>query len=175
MGRLCCTSHQRFDSSKYHACLKALKQIDFELAYLALLTHKGLKPLSRWEKPLDENGLKLLQGMDLLIRQVRRKVKAGDNVTEMIFSRTPAYMDLYEERFKDTFIDKTLRTQRLEGFLFGYPPCCVNQYIQKPYAPNNLTEQDQKILFHWACKDCAVTPVLLPAYRSVHDWLERFS
>ena len=38
-----------------------LKQIDFELAYLVLLTCQGLKPLSRWEKPLADNELASLQ------------------------------------------------------------------------------------------------------------------
>lgn len=152
-----------------------MKQIDFELAYLALLTHEGLKPLSRWEKPLDENGLDLLQKMNLLTNQIRRTVKADDDVTETIFSRSPAYMDLYEKCFGDTPIDKSVRTQRMEGFLFGYPSCCVDRYIQEPYAPNNMTQKDQEILFHWACKDCLVTPVLFPAYRSIHDWLEHLS
>ena len=175
MGHSCCTSHQRFDSSQYQVCLKALKQIDSELAYLALLTCEGLKPLSRWEKPLGENGLELLHRMNLLTSQIRRTVKASDDVAETIFSRMPAYMDLYEKGFGDTPIDKSARTQRLEGFLFGYPPCCVDQYIQEPYAPNNLAKKDQEILFHWACKNCAVTPVLFPAYRSIHDWLEHLS
>jgi len=161
------------NSSELQANLRALKEIDFELAYLALLTYEGLKPLSRWEKPLDKKGLALLRRMGLLTRQVRRTVKTGDAVIETIFSRTPAYVQLYEKRFQDTPIDKSAATQRVEGFLFGYPPCCVDQYTRKPYAPNDLPEQDQKLLFHWACKDCKVTPVLLDAYRSMHDWLER--
>lgn len=41
--------------------LRHLKTLDFELAYLALLTREGLKPLSRWEKPLDPSGLDALQ------------------------------------------------------------------------------------------------------------------
>ena len=41
--------------------LRTLKRIDFELAYLALLTVEGLKPLSRWEKPLGEESLDALQ------------------------------------------------------------------------------------------------------------------
>jgi hypothetical protein len=174
MSNPCCSGHQRFDSSEFHASLKALRQIDSELAYLALLTCEGLKPLSRWERPLDEEGLGLLRGVDLLARQIRRTVKSGDEVIETIFSRTPAYLHLYEESFGNTPIDKSVRTQRLEGFLFGYPPCCVDQYIRQPYVPNALTKQDQEILFHWACKDCTVTPVLLPAYRSRHTWLEHF-
>lgn len=175
MGRSGCTRDQRFDFSGYHAILKALKHIDFELAYLALLTHEGLKPLSRWEKPLDEKELELLRGMDLLTKQVQRRIQTGDDITETIFSRTPAYMDLYEEHFRDTPIDKSARTQRLEGFLFGYPPCCVDQYIKAPYAPNNLAEKDQEILLHWACKNCVITPVLLPAYRSLYDGLEHLT
>jgi len=153
--------------------LRALKEIDFELAYLAALTREGLKPLSRWEKSLTDDNLELLQRTGLLTRQVRRTVKTGGEVVETIFSRTPAYIQLYEQAFGNTPIDKSPQTQRFEGFLFGYPPCCVNQYIRKPYAPNNLTQQQQKILFHWACRDCKVTPELLEAYKNARDLLER--
>jgi hypothetical protein len=152
-------------------CLKALKQIDFELAYLALLTHEGIKPLSRWEKPLDEAGLELSHEMDLLTKQIRRTVKTGKEVIETIFSRAPGYIELYEQRFANTPIDKSAEIQRFEGFLFGYPACCVDAYIHRPYAPNGLPEQEQKILFHWACKDCKITPLLLPAYKKIHSRL----
>ena len=151
--------------------LRALKETDFELAYLALLTHEGLKPLSRWEKTLDDEGLELLQQMDLLTKKVRRTVKKGDEVVETIFSRSPAYISLYEQRFANTDVDKSADTQRIEGFLFGYPPCCVEQYIRHPYARNNLTDHQQKILFHWACNNCTVTPLLLQAYERIHDKL----
>lgn len=174
MGKLYYDDYQNPDKSEFHACLTALKQIDFELAYLALLTHEIIKPLSRWEKLLDKKGLRLLEGMGLLTRQIRRAVKTGDNIIETIFSRSPAYLDFYKEGFESTPIDKSARTQRLEGYLFGYPPCCVKQYIRTPYTPNNLTGQDQDILFHWACKDCTITPVLLQKYKNVHDWLKHF-
>ncbi|OHB79824.1 MAG: hypothetical protein A2Z25_04360 [Planctomycetes bacterium RBG_16_55_9] len=166
-----CGGDRLLDSSEFRACLTALKQIDFELAYLALLTREGIKPLSRREKPLGENGLGLLQRIGLLTRQVRRTVKTGSEVIETIFSPTLGYMQWYEESFGGTPVDKSAYTQRLEGFLFGYPPCCVNQYIRAPYAPNNLTEQDQKILFHWACKGCKVTPALIRAYRNIYEKL----
>ena len=169
----------------HNSTLPALKEIDFELAYLASLTYEGLKPLSRWEKPLDQHDIELLRGMDMVTKQIRRKVKtglpprlssrdeaAGDEVIETIFSRSPAYTDLYEQRFADTAVDKSAKTQRIEGFLFGYPPCCVEQYIIKPYAPNNLAEHQQKILFHWACKNCTVTPMLLQAYEKVYNTLD---
>jgi hypothetical protein len=167
-----CDGHQRLDSPEFRACLRALKQIDFELAYLALLTYQGFKPLSRWEKPLGANGIKLLQQAGLFARQIRRTAKVGIEVIETVFSRTSAYIQLYEANFQGHPIDKSSQTQRLEGFLFGYPPCCVEQYIRQPYAPNHLTEQDQEILFHWACKDCKITAVLLRAYKSMFDWLK---
>ncbi|MFB0525081.1 MAG: hypothetical protein ACETVZ_06035 [Phycisphaerae bacterium] len=158
-------------SQEFKQYVKALKEIDFELAYLALLTCEGLKPLSRWEKPLDEQGLKLLLRMGLLTKQIQRKVLTGKLVLETIFSRLPAYIQLYERRFANTAIDKSAETQRFEGFLFGYPACCVDQYIRQPYAPNNLPAEKQKILFHWACKNCKITPLLLSAYKSVHNLL----
>ncbi len=173
MSNQCCDGDPHPDSPEFQRSLRALKEIDFELAYLAALTREGLKPLSRWEKTLTDGDLELLQRTGLIIKQVRRTVKAGKEVVETIFSRTPAYIQLYEQTFANTPIDKSPQIQRFEGFLFGYPPCCVNQYIRKPYAPNNLPDQEQKILFHWACRDCKVTPALLPAYKSIHDLLER--
>ncbi|MBN2181076.1 MAG: hypothetical protein JW715_04120 [Sedimentisphaerales bacterium] len=151
--------------------LRTLKAIDFELAYLALLTSEGLKPLSRWEKPLDERSLESLRRMDMVTKQIRRTVKTGSDVIETVFSRSPAYIDLYEKRFENTAVDKSAETQRFEGFLFGYPPCCIEQYIIEPYARNNLPEHEQKLLFHWACSNCAVTPLLLPAYERVYNRL----
>jgi len=153
--------------------LRALKEIDFELAYLAALTREGLKPLSRWEKSLTDDNLELLQRTGLLTRQVRRTVKTGREIVETIFSKTPGYIELYERAFENTPIDKSAPTQRFEGFLFGYPPCCVNEFIRRPYAPNNLTQEQQKILFHWACRDCKFTASLLPAYKRIYDSLDR--
>ncbi len=163
---------QQNDLPELQKILSALKKIDFELAYLVALTREGLKPLSRWEKKLSKKNFELLQQTGLLTKQVCRTVKTGKEVIETIFSRAPVYIQLYEEAFKNTPIDKTARTQLFEGFLFGYPSCCVNHYIHEPYAPNNLTDQQQKILFHWACRDCKVTPLLLPAYKSIRDSLD---
>jgi hypothetical protein len=161
-----------FNLPEVKRVILALKEIDFELAYLVLLTFEGIKPLSRWEKPLDNSSLVLLQQLGLLTKQITRTVKIGKEVIETIFSRTPAYIQLYEERFGNTPIDKSAQTQQFEGYLFGYPPCCMEQYIRQPYAPNNLPPEDQKILFHWACNDCKITPVLLPIYKRLHGFVE---
>jgi len=173
MSNQCRQGDLRPETPEFHRSLCALKEIDFELAYLAMLTREGLKPLSRWEKDLAEGDLKLFQRTGLITKQVRRIVKTGREIVETIFSRTPAYIELYEHAFSNTPIDKSAGTQQFEGFLFGYPPCCVNQYIRKPYAPNNLTQQQQKILFHWACRDCKITASLLPAYKRIYDSLDR--
>lgn len=152
--------------------LKDLKQIDFELAYLALLTYQGIKPLSRWEKPLENKELEVFEAMDLQIKQVTRTVKTGQEIKENIFSKSRSYLDLYSQRFENKPIEKSPDTQRFEGFLFGYPPCCIEKYILRPYAANNLDEKDQKILFHWACGDCQITPFLLFSYRKTLEILE---
>ncbi len=162
-----------FDSQELKQCVKALKEIDFELAYLAVLTCKGLKPLSRWEKPLDDHGLRFLQQMGLLTKQIRRTVKTGKVICETIFSVSLGYIQLYEKRFVNKPIDKSAATIRFEGFLFGFPPCCVDEYIRHPYIKNTLAPQLQKILFHWACKDCKITPTLLPGYRRIHEYVEK--
>jgi len=172
MSNSCRKGDLHHDSPEFQRTLCALKEIDFELAYLAVLTREGLKPLSRWEKTLTGSDLELLQRTGLLTSQVQRTVKSGREIIETIFSRAPVYIQLYEQAFGNTPIDKTARTQLFEGFLFGYPSCCINQYIRKPYAPNNLTEQQQKILFHWACRDCKITALLLPAYQSIYDSLD---
>ncbi len=159
------------DLPKIKICVKQLKEIDFELAYLVLLTREGLKPLSRWEKPLDDHGVGLLQQVGLLTKQIQRTVKTGKIVIETIFSVSAGYIQLYEKQFDSTPIDKSAATVRFEGFLFGYPPCCIDEYIRHPYTNNSLVSEQQKLLFHWACKDCKITPILLPAYKSIHDCL----
>jgi hypothetical protein len=162
-----------FESKEIKRCVGQLKEIDFELAYLALLTCEGLKPLSRWEKPLDGRGLELLHQVGLLTKQVRRTVKTGKAVVETIFSITPGYIQLYEKHFAGKPIDKSAATIRFEGFLFGFPPCCVDEYIRHPYAANGLPPERQKILFYWACKDCKITSVLLPGYSRIHEYIEK--
>jgi hypothetical protein len=161
------------NSQEIKKCIHKLKEIDFELTYLAMLTRQGLKPLSRWEKPLDDNSFGLLKLLGLLTKQINRTVKTGKVVSETIFSVSSGYIRLYERRFVDRPIDKSALTIRFEGFLFGFPPCCVDEYIRQPYIKNTIDPKDQKNLFHWACKDCKITPTLLPEYRRIHEYLTK--
>jgi len=152
--------------------VRHLKTIDLELAYLALLTREGLKPLSRWEKPLDQAGLDGLEQVGLLTRQVPRSVRNGQAFTETVFGKAPAYIELYASHFENLPVDKSAETVRVEGFVFGYPPCCVAHYIRRPYAPNEFPMEKQKVLFHWACKGCILTPLLTPAYERIYRLTE---
>ena len=152
--------------------VRALKAIDFELAYLAVLTLTGLKPMSRWEKPLDESGRATLERLGLQVRQIRRTVRRGKAFDETIFALAPGYLDVYAAHFSDLPVDKSAETVRLEGFLFGYPPCCTTQYVKHHYAPNEFPTHKQETLFHWACRGCQITPLLVDAYEAVHRLVE---
>jgi len=161
-----------FDISLIKDSLIALKKIDFELAYLAFLTHEGIKPLSRWENFLEDNAFQLLKEMNLYAERITRIVKTGREVQENIFSCNPCHIDLYANKFVNKPVEKSPETQLFEGFLFGYPPCCIEKYIRKPYVANNMDEKDQKILFHWACDNCKITPFLISSYKKIFNLLK---
>jgi hypothetical protein len=151
--------------------ISLLKEHNFELAFLVLLTLEGVKPLSRWERILDSRYLDIIEELGLSHRFVPRKVQIGESVTEIIFGRSEELLDSYSDEFASTPISKTAVTRRKEGALFGYPECCVEHFVKKPYDLNQLTLGDQRILFHWACPGCERTAELLPRYRGIHQWL----
>ena len=148
-----------------------LKEYDFQLAYLVMLTLEGVKPVSRWEKPVTGTFTDLMEGLGLFLRVVTRGLKTGGTVTETVFSRSAAFLDSYCSEFDNTPVDKSPAVRRKEGSLFGYPACCVEHFINKPYDPNGVSPVDQKILFHWACPECVHTVGLIPRYREVHQRL----
>ena len=146
-----------------------LRKLDFELAYLSLLTQAGIKPLSRWEKSLASRRLQILKEIGLKTAIVQREVTSGLRIEEVIFSTFDNPIDTYLRHFENTPVNRSPHAQRIEGILFGYPSCCVDHFIKKGYAINSLSPEDQKILFHWACPGCEVTPHLLPRYREVYE------
>jgi len=145
-----------------------LKKLGFDLAYLSLLTRAGLKPLSRWEKDFDAATEQVLHDLGLKTRTVQRSVRSGKRLRELIFSKSSECLDLYASRFDATLIDRSPTNMRIEGLLFGYPSCCVESYVAKGYVKNSLRRSDQRILFHWACRNCPITPLLLPHYRRIY-------
>ncbi|MBN2355601.1 hypothetical protein JXO59_05780 [candidate division KSB1 bacterium] len=142
---------------------------DLEFLYLTQLTRHGLKPLSRWESKVNDKELALLKAHDLDYALVERRLVTGSKTIETVFSRSAALIEQYVSRFQNTYIDKTPENKRFEGRLFGYPSCCIENFIHHPYRPNSLSAEDQKLLFHWACPNCSVTPILLPQYRAIYQ------
>ena len=146
-----------------------VRTLGFELAYLALLTQAGVKPLSRWEKGLTGRDLEILKDFGLKTTVVERTVTSGRKIEEVIFSMSDVSIETYLRHFDNTAITRSPQTQRIEGLLFGYPSCCVERFISKGYSFNDISPMDQRILFHWACRDCKVTPFLLPPYREMYQ------
>ncbi|MCX7871833.1 MAG: hypothetical protein N2487_00950 [Verrucomicrobiae bacterium] len=146
-----------------------LNVLGFDLAYLAMLTKAGIKPLSRWEPEISEPQLNELAGLGLKIRKIRKFTRSKKEIRETIFSNSHSYLNRYAELFDNTTIDSSARNVRAEGLLFGYPRCCVESFIKYGYRKNYLQKNEQDILFHWACQDCETTRVLLPKYRAVYN------
>ena len=92
-------------------------------------------------------------------------------IQETIFSGLPGYLELYRIHCQGQPVSKSADSMRFEGFLFGFPPCCVDAFIQAPYTKNALSSEDQKLLFHWACPDCRITPLMLPLYRRFYTYM----
>lgn len=146
-----------------------LSRFEFQLAYLVMLTRHGLKPLSRWEGYLGDEADDLIRSSGLVLEKVTRRNWIGKKRVETVFAPDCRRPDLYARRFEGTVFRHTPEKVRLEGQLFGYPSCCVDSFIQNPYAKNGLNSKDQEILFHWACPDCVTTRELLHEYRLVHN------
>jgi hypothetical protein len=153
------------DTMRHENDVRGLK---FELAYLALLTQRGIKPLSRWEGAWEEATLTTLRALGLRTRVVRRLTQGGGEIAELLFSPSEQCLELYARRFADRALSHSATEVRWTGRLLGYPSCCVEHFARHGYAPNELSPEDQRILFHWACPRCALTPLLLSHYRRAY-------
>jgi len=148
--------------------LSVLKSHDFQLAFLALLILEGVKPAGRWEKTLAPGLRGELKSLGLAVGVVKRFAQSGLELEETLFARVPERLQVYAARFDRRVIDKSAATRRFEGDFFGYPSCCVEAFIQQPYAKNGLARKHQAILFHWACPGCRATTELFEDYKRLH-------
>lgn len=153
------------------APLRRLAAVDFELALLAVLVVEGWKPLARWEHGLPAARHEDLAALGLRSRAIRRRTTAGTVVLETVISRDAGPIELYAEALDDTPLRIDAALARLEGWLFGFPPCCVMAYVEHGYAANALVPAVQAELFHWACRGCTITPRMLSHHREVTRWL----
>ena len=76
-----------------------LRDLEFELAYLSLLTLEGLKPLSRWEKRFDHATPAHLQELGLKTLILQRPVQSGPPVRELLLSSSTCWLEEYAARF----------------------------------------------------------------------------
>ena len=89
---------------------------------------------------------------------------------------TPLHLSAFAPRYKLRNLPPTpaatlvrmREVARAEGLAFGYPGCCVESFLSRGYARNGLRPRDQRMLFHWACPGCSVSPRLAQSYREVH-------
>ncbi len=151
-----------------------IKKIDFQFIYLSLLTKERIKPLSRWEIKITSKELQLLKYLGLKTKIIPRKLTNGKTIYETIFSKSRRYLEYYENYFSHKPIDQQKKNMKTEGFLFGYPSCCVNNFIENGYTSNSFQGKEQDLLFHWVCPDCRITPSLIEYYKSIHDECEEF-
>jgi len=149
--------------------MKTLKKLGFELSYLALLTKEDVKPLSRWEGGITHKKIKTLQNLGLRTKVIERKLLNGGTTSELILSKSTNYLNFYTNHFDKTPIRKDYETTVTEGFLFGYPGCCVKNFTENGYTKNDYNRSVQEILFHWVCPGCEITPSLLPYYEKIYN------
>lgn len=123
---------------------------------------------------MDHGEMEVLGDLGLKTAVAHRRVRSGRGIKEVVFSRFDTYLDMYLRKFDGTPIGRSTQARRAEGFLFGYPSCCVEHFIEKGYTPNGLSPEDRRILFHWACPGCRVTPLLLPKYRELYYRCQAF-
>ncbi len=148
------------------------KKIDLQFIYLSLLTKEKIKPLSRWEIKITSKELSLLKHFGLKVELVPRKLMNGKTIHETIFSKSRRYLEYYENYFSHKPINHLKKDMKIEGFLFGYPSCCVSNFIENGYTSNNYQGKEQSLLFHWVCPDCCITPSLIDYYKSIYHECE---
>lgn len=147
--------------------LRRLAAEGFELALLTVLVMEGWKPLARWEHGLPAERCDDLAALGLRSRTIRRSTTAGTVVLETVISRDDGPIAVYAGCFDETPLRIDAAQARLEGWLLGFPPCCVMAYVEHGYAANGLAPATQAELFHWACPGCTITPRILPSLRDV--------
>ena len=128
--------------------MKSALSFDEELCYLAALTVAGLKPLSRWEMPLDQERVSTLERSGLQVSTLTRSTAWGRLIMHTIFSHDRSLVQRHTAAFDGRVLSSASSTVHREGIDFGYPSCCVEAFIEFGYQRNGFSSQEQGLLFH---------------------------
>lgn len=147
--------------------------LELDAIYLGMLTARRVKTLSRLEYPVRPCIVDVIKRMGLMVKPVKRLAQNGTLVNHWIMGKDSSLIEQYRSDFEGKLLeDGTAQTVRLEARYFGYPLCCAEAYIKSPYAPSDLTPEEQHLLFHYACPGCEETSKLLPLYQLALDEAE---
>ncbi|MCF7741169.1 MAG: hypothetical protein K9N00_05180, partial [Candidatus Marinimicrobia bacterium] len=149
------------------------QKLEKEFIYLAHLTEKKVKPLSRWEMDFYSQNIESLHNLGLKTQVVNRYLQNGSKTKELIFSRNNKYLKIYAGHFNNQPITNNYQEKFIEGQLFGYPECCIDNFLENGYSENGFEDQGQELLFYWACPGCKITPDLIPLYREIYESLDK--
>lgn len=146
-------------------------QLLLETVYLVNLTAASLKPLSRIEYPISDQMEHYIRKQGLFVEKITQSVANGGEVHIIVLSKDRERIDEAKAIFDGRPMSLNAETIRTWGRLLGFPSCCVEFFANEEtrHSPNNISPEDQSILFHWACPDCSVTRELIPAYRRIWE------
>jgi len=163
----------RRPSPRKSKALRALKEADQDLAYLALLTCEGLKPLSRWEAGLPGGAEEHLGRLGLRCLGISRRTEDGGIITQTVFGLDIALLENFRKDFEGTLVNENEATAITEGSYFGFPKCCAKSYAVHGYKNNNVLPEIQDLLFHWICSPgCKETMRMVDGYRAIRQIIE---
>ena len=144
-------------------------RLEADAIYLGVLTARRIKPLSRLEYPVPPDVLLVLERLSLTLAAVTRITWNGALCIHRVMGTNPAIVRWYVAEFDGTILCRRVPSVvRAEARYFGYPSCCAEAFISKPYAHNHLRWDEQGLLFHHACPTCEETLGLVPLYRAAH-------
>jgi len=143
------------------------RRLRLDALYLAVLTARGLKPLSRVEYEVADDIRQVWRKLDLHIASCTQFAANGMPVHHWLLASDSHIAKAYRGLFDGSSLDHhTPDLGRAEARYYGYPVCCIEAYIANPHMPSGLSPGEQALLFHRACVGCVASPRLVPAYRA---------
>lgn len=142
-----------------------------EAVYLAILTARNVKPLSRIEYVPERKTLDVFDELNLITEGLTQVTRGGSAVPMTLISNHWYNIAEVRKFFELKPLNLSPKTVRKWGKVLGYPKCCVEFFANEEtrHSPNNFSAEEQKLLFHWACPDCQITKGLISVYRKIWE------